>query len=216
MTSYRNGVDMPVSETPKQLSLDLWGSGGEPLPSPTKFSESNWFYAVLLEDFVANRVGKLANLCRSQHGLSGPIRPARNRHISLFGLGGGQDFPAEIVEAAKHAGGLVEAAPFDVTVESLLSYNNKSPLPLVLEFADGTVALRSLRHSIAAAWERLGLALGRLPSFTPHVTLLYDRKSIPRTALDEPICWTVRDFVLVQSHVGQSRYTIHGRWPLNA
>jgi 2'-5' RNA ligase len=46
------------------------------------------------------------------------------------------------------------------------------------------------------------------------MTLLYDWKSIPEQTV-APIQWTAREFVLIQSHVGQNRpYTVLSRWPL--
>ena len=55
----------------------------------------------------------------------------------------------------------------------------------------------------------LGLPVAR--SFTPHLTLGYDEKIIPEHPI-QPVSWTVRDFVLIQSSVGRSHYTTIGRW----
>lgn len=48
----------------------------------------------------------------------------------------------------------------------------------------------------------------------PHLTLRWDAKVIPEYQLDAPISWTAREFALVKSYRGQSRYDIAGRWPL--
>jgi 2'-5' RNA ligase len=45
------------------------------------------------------------------------------------------------------------------------------------------------------------------------VTLLYDERGIAEHAI-EPVSWTVREFVLVHSLRGQSKYIPLGRWPL--
>ena len=46
------------------------------------------------------------------------------------------------------------------------------------------------------------------------VTLLYDRRALDETFLDEPICWTVREFALVYSVYGEGRHMHLGRLPL--
>ena len=48
---------------------------------------------------------------------------------------------------------------------------------------------------------------------TPHVTLLYDDVLVEERAV-EPIRWTVREFVLVHSLLGQTRHVPLARWPL--
>lgn len=48
---------------------------------------------------------------------------------------------------------------------------------------------------------------------TPHVTLLYDDRHVAEHAVDT-IRWTVQEFVLVHSLVGQTLYIPLGRWPL--
>jgi 2'-5' RNA ligase len=50
--------------------------------------------------------------------------------------------------------------------------------------------------------------------FTPHVTLLRDRISVPEQEI-EPICWTAREFVLVHSLLGQTQHIPLGRWSLS-
>ncbi|WHO73262.1 2'-5' RNA ligase family protein [Rhizobium sp. BT03] len=51
-------------------------------------------------------------------------------------------------------------------------------------------------------------------NFTPHMTLLYDRKAVPPTSLDQPVSWTAREFLLIHSLLGKSEHHIIDRWPL--
>jgi RNA 2',3'-cyclic 3'-phosphodiesterase len=51
--------------------------------------------------------------------------------------------------------------------------------------------------------------------FTPHVTLLYGDGRIGEQSID-PIGWTVREFALVLSLIGKTKYIPLGRWPLGA
>jgi 2'-5' RNA ligase len=62
-----------------------------------------------------------------------------------------------------------------------------------LRCGPGLAGLTTLRQALASR-----------SAFTPHVTLLYDRQSVPEACIDEPITWTVRDFVLVQTCRGRA------------
>jgi len=73
---------------------------------------------------------------------------------------------------------------------------------------------QALYKAQVTAAQRLGRRVNRL-TFTPHMTLLYDTKRIVEQSV-EPIEWTVHEFVLIHSHVGQHRYDILGRWRLAA
>jgi 2'-5' RNA ligase len=53
----------------------------------------------------------------------------------------------------------------------------------------------------------------RARSFTPHMTLLYDARSVEARAI-EPVAWTVREFVLVHSRWGRTQHILLGHWPL--
>jgi 2'-5' RNA ligase len=50
-------------------------------------------------------------------------------------------------------------------------------------------------------------------NFTPHLTLSYDNYRIKERFV-EPISWTVREFELVLSLVGETKYEVRGRWQL--
>jgi RNA 2',3'-cyclic 3'-phosphodiesterase len=46
------------------------------------------------------------------------------------------------------------------------------------------------------------------------VSLLRDKAEVPKTFV-EPISWTAREFVLLDSVLGEGRHEILGRWTLN-
>lgn len=75
-------------------------------------------------------------------------------------------------------------------------------------------AFMAFQGAVRQALARHGLDL---PPFMiqPHVTIDYRSADRNRIMLDEPVCWTVDDFVLVESVHGESRHIEHGRWPLN-
>ncbi len=57
------------------------------------------------------------------------------------------------------------------------------------------------------------MAPRRESAIWPHVSLLWDRAAVPREAV-EPIGWTAREFVLLDSPYGEARHEVLGRWPL--
>ena len=77
----------------------------------------------------------------------------------------------------------------------------------------GTAKLAVFRQSLGLAMDQAGLPLKC--SFTPHMTVLYDRHPIAEHDI-EPITWTAKEFVLVNSHVGKSVHEVLGRWSLRA
>ena len=63
--------------------------------------------------------------------------------------------------------------------------------------------------------KKAGIGQSVTPGFTPHLTLLYGDRIVTERSI-EPIRWTVRDFVLVQSlrGRGESKHIHLARWPL--
>ncbi len=95
-----------------------------------------------------------------------------------------------------------------------MSFNIRdSKLPYVLTGGAGLDRLREFRKELG--WtlaDQLGLKI--ITSFTPHLTVLYDAKSIPKHPI-APVKWTATEFVLIRSFVRESRYEIQGRWELS-
>jgi len=50
-------------------------------------------------------------------------------------------------------------------------------------------------------------------NFNPHVTLFYGPKAIPTQPI-ERILFSVREFSLIYSELGLTRYDVIGSWPL--
>lgn len=118
------------------------------------------------------------------------------------------------VEAARRAADRVRAGRFGIAFDRLCSFQGRGRHPLVLRGAD-TPAVAHLREALRGELVRAGLWHGQA-GFEPHVTLMWSAWRVPETGLERSIGWTVRDFVLVRSLVGQARQIELGRWPLNA
>ena len=94
------------------------------------------------------------------------------------------------------------------------SFRGTDRHPLVLRCSHGIVELMTLQKALGAAMRSIGLGPGNRSGFTPHVTLLYDRQSVPESSIGVPITWVVGEFVLVHSLYGLSEHVHCARWPL--
>jgi 2'-5' RNA ligase len=92
--------------------------------------------------------------------------------------------------------------------------NNGQNRPLVLRGSVGHAELRRLHRLLGEAMRRAGLWRTVRNSFTPHVTLLYDSRSVAETPVPL-VRWTVREFVLIHSPQGHSRHNHLSRWELD-
>jgi 2'-5' RNA ligase len=128
-------------------------------------------------------------------------------------LGAYSGLPENVVSAALHAGSMVEAALFEIRLDRVMSFRSRDKWPLVLRCDGGIAAVVAFQKAVVAALRVVHLWQGVRFSFTPHVTLLYDVEPVPETLLDEPITWTVRDFVLVHGLLRRGHVHL-ARWPL--
>lgn len=181
---------------------------------PDQRRNDRLFFAIILGSTVATPLALRAAGWQRELGLRGKLIPAEQLHISLFGLGDHDGLPMSLVEAACRAGGLVQAASFDVSFDRLAAFGGGA---LVLRGSDGIPPLQTFWHSFGATLADSPLKPFAANSFEPHITLLRDRGRVAKLgerAID-PIGWTVRSFVLIHSFLGQGRYQLHGRWQLS-
>ena len=173
--------------------------------------QDNIFFAIRPDPATAVSISRLAYRLRDKLKLRGrPLAPSR-LHISLHGLGQYVGLPAGVVRQAIDAANLIVQEPFEVEFDRILSFPEAHAL--VLHPAEGLDDLNSLYQSLGLALAKFGLRKLR-PTFTPHVTLLYDEQFAKGMHI-EPVRWIVRDFVLIHSYVGRTRHETLGRWQLN-
>jgi 2'-5' RNA ligase len=205
----RDGARQPSAE---QLELDF---AIPPIPNAAP-SRNALFFAVLPTAEAASRMTDVRRDLRAAHGLSGSAIAASRMHVSLLGFNLKAPSFDRLVAVAKQVGGALRAPAFEARFTRALSFKSKGRRPLVLGCRHGADAgLRDLRGGLEAASRRIGVR-GARPSLTPHVTIAYDAAGIPDTTLETPVCWTVREFVLVLSEQGRGRHTHLARWPLDA
>lgn len=204
--SRRASRDAGIGAT--QLSLP----GFAPVPTPTLEKTDRLFFAVLPDTDAAAHIGRLVQHLSGEHGLRGKLIGEGRLHVSLHGLGDHPGVPEALVAAASQAASTVVLPSFLVRFDRVLSFSGSQAL--VLTGGDGVPGLQDLRWALALAMQRFGFPRVTTSSFTPHITLLYDTRTISERAI-EPVGWMVREFVLVHSRIGQGLpYTLLGRWPL--
>lgn len=172
------------------------------------------FFGIMLDPDVqeivdACRTGMIKDHRLTRKSLIGLCR----FHISLYHLGDYPRLPSPILFAVMRAGAAVSMPPFEVTLHSARSFEGGRPgrKPLVL-IGEGE-GLTRLHTILGACLARNGL-LGNRGEFTPHLTLLYNSRTISEQPI-APIRFVVRDFVLIHSKRGLSEYEILQRWTLH-
>lgn len=192
--------------TTGQLSL----AGFDAAPRPT----DRLFFAIFPDANTAARIAQIAHHLRGEHGLKGrPLAPERF-HITLHHLGDYVGLPQGIVAAAGDAAATVMMPPFEVAFDRAESFFGRPRnRPFVLRAGDGIATLRVFQQALGAAMRTAGLGRWVEPQYTPHVTLMYDDRHVAEQAV-ETVGWSVHEFVLVHSLLGQSLHVPLARWPL--
>lgn len=176
------------------------------------------FLAVLPDEQAVQGIASLTQRLREEHDLRGrPLIPGR-LHISLLSLGDHASIPEPMLAAAEQLAAQVTLSAFPVTLDRALTFGGRSPLPgksypFVLRGSDGATGLVELQRMLMAGLPSLGIHV-RAPTFTPHLTLLYDQHVV--LECDVPaIDWVVQEFVLVHSRIGSGApYRVLRRWSL--
>lgn len=181
---------------------------------PTGPRKNGLFLGILLDGKAAMDVDQLAQGQRATHGLKGKLIGPERYHISLYDLGTYDELPADVLASAQEAGAAINLASFDVALNCMMSFNRQfHGRPLVLRGDEGLIGLRRLHKTLGLALMKVGLKRFVGSDFTPHVTLLYDRRSVLEQSIG-PIILKVRAFALIHSDRGNSKYYLKGSWPL--
>lgn len=175
------------------------------------------FFALRPDPQTAARIGALAQQVREASALRGRPLAQERLHVTLVFLG---QFPsaAEPAGIAAAAAESVSAASFELCFERLKSFGSppgrkRRNLPLVL-LTEDAAPLRALRGQLTQAIASTGAFPAAVEGTTPHITLLYDREPVPEQPVP-PLCWTAREFLLVQSLVGKSEHRVLARYALH-
>jgi RNA 2',3'-cyclic 3'-phosphodiesterase len=169
------------------------------------------FFAVGPDPDTASRIYRSAGILKRARQFEGEITRPDRLHVTLFFLGDRRDLSEHVIRMACEAVADVRMLPFEVSFDRTASFRGQPGRhPFVLLGDNGLRQLMSLRQMLGAAMTKKGLRWLVNAEFTPHVTLLYDKRNVEEQPI-EPISWTVTEFVLTHSMRGH----IHlARWPL--
>lgn len=181
-------------------------------PTKKKKLPFNIYFSIFLPLEFAQAIAAQVAVFGPPHGLTGkPLLPHRI-HVTLHDLGNVDEVPPDLLKLALAAGDAVAATAFDVTYDHAMRFPSSGTYVLAGD-ASGTAELVAFRESLGAAMQVQGLKVRK--SYSPHMTVAYDRGTITKHAID-PVVWTAQEFILIKSHVGKGLYDVLGRWPLRA
>jgi len=179
-------------------------------PRPT----DSLFFALFPDAATAERIESFTQKLCADHHVAGKPLATQRLHVSLHHLGNFRGLPPEAVAIAEQAATVVAMPSFELAFDHVISFKSKNAdnKPLVLGIRDKPPALKALYETLGAALRQSEFGRNIKSGLTPHLTLLYGNHQITQDI--EPITWTVREFVLVHSLLGRTRYIVLGRWPL--
>lgn len=185
------------------------------LPGLETRRRDNIFFAVCPDEAAANQIHGIATSISAEFGLRGRLLDRLCLHITLQGVGEFDGLPRSRIAQAVEAAHSIAMPAFDIGFDRVFSFvGSGRNHPLVLRGSDGHADLRRLHRLLGDAMRRAGLWRTVRSSFTPHVTMLYDSRTIDEMPVPL-VRWTVRKFVLVHSPQGHSRHNHLGRWELD-
>jgi 2'-5' RNA ligase len=165
------------------------------------------------DEEAAVRIARIADELAAYLGFTGRLVRPELLHFTIHPIGLYAEVPRTIVDAVDACANTVRMRPFVVSLNVVKNFRRRSGIPLmVLCGDDGVFGLRTLRDTFTAALTKT-MGSSRRPSFEPHITLSYRAIRIPDTPI-EPINFTIREFTLVNSLVGQGRHVTLSRWRL--
>jgi 2'-5' RNA ligase len=208
----RHDVRMTIGRRQSAGSMQQQSLFGTGMDAPVQIHRL--FFAVFPDEAARHAIVQVAEDLRSKRMVRGRwIDPSRY-HVTLHFLGDNAELRQDLVDRAKAAAMKVVLSACVLSLDRLASFHGRKP-PGVLRCADGTTPVHALWQALRRELMHAGLGAVLEPDFTPHVTLFYSDGAMLEPAAIEPIAWTVREFVLVHSVVGQKDYRILARWMLS-
>ena len=189
--------------------------GLDAIPAPLPVERHRLFFAIVPDLNTALHIERLAQRLRVEHGLKGKPLPTAHFHVTVHFIGIHDTFFERVASWAQAAASTISMPAFDVAFDHAASFHRTArDRPVVLLGSDGVAALKEFHGVLGATLAKAGLNL-KLSSFTPHLTLLYDKLEVTERTI-EPVRWTAREFVLIDSRVGRAQHVQLARWPLTA
>lgn len=168
-------------------------------------AEHRFFFALLPPIRLARQLANAADWL----GKAGRPVAADRLHITLLIPPDQFARAPELIDRLRAVGENVATAPVDI----MLDYVSGGSRSVALRPQHRIASLAALRQEIARLCASHGIAERPDYTFHPHVTLGY-RDGRPFGERVPPVAWTAPEFVLIHSHLGRTKHSLLGRWPL--
>jgi RNA 2',3'-cyclic 3'-phosphodiesterase len=202
-----------VAQSQTEFTFERAADAGPPDGGRQDRKPCNVYFALRPDERAAEQTRRTAGDLRRRFGLREKPRPKRLLHVSLCHLGEWDEIPPSMLFDGLAAAAAVRMRPFKLTFRRAVSFRQGKPA-LVLRADEGRQEVLALHAQLALSLLNRGVSVRVQPKLEPHVTLLYDYRSVPETILAEPIVWTAKSFVLINSLVGEGRHVDIEEWPL--
>jgi 2'-5' RNA ligase len=173
------------------------------------------FFAIMPPRELWPVIGGLCERLRCAHKLGGAPIGLERLHITLAPVFHEHLGLKERARRAIAIGSAMAGTAFPARLDLTASFAHRlEHKPFVLSGQDGLVELIAFQSELR---RRMALAGFRVRAdYQPHMTLMWADRQIEEEYPIAPISWQVRDFALIASHQGLSRYEIIRRWPLRS
>ena len=177
----------------------------------------NLVLAIFPDNYAAQQISELGNSLRKMHGLRGKLRPVAHLHVSLPIPRRVMHPPETVIERIGRACKAVAPiiSPFEIKLDRVMSFRGQTGNRAVVLLNNNheSDGIMSLHRLLCAEFSKLGSTASSTPKFEPHLTILYDQQELTPKPI-APVCWRVREIVLVLSEVGATQYHRLGCWAL--
>lgn len=144
---------------------------------------------------------------------SHPPHPVEMLHISLLLVGEFEEVPDAIIAGALAAADEIRARPIPITLDSIGLFGGAKHLALYPGKNNGQAG--QFADMLAGALKRRNLPYSCKRDSTPHVTLVYGCGRIEPKPITRNYAWIAGEFMLICSHIGETRHEEIGRWSLD-
>jgi 2'-5' RNA ligase len=136
-------------------------------------------------------------------------------HLSIHAVAEADNLDPILITRAQKAPISLRTAPFTLSFDRLAMLGgDNGKYALVVQTAKANRMLSELAAELHSSCRAMGITASRSKKPTPHVTLAYGPGFPEVRLLDKPIHWIIDEVALIDSHRGQGRHVLLGRWPL--
>jgi 2'-5' RNA ligase len=182
--------------------------------APPPDRPTNTFIALRPPWQIAEQFYSRATQLCSDARIAGSQRPSAILHMTILPICrySGR-LPRAALEAIDDAISMVRFPAIEIALDEARSFETrKDRVPFVLE-GDELADVCALRLATLGALRVKGFHIPAPTTYSPHMTIAYAHRRSPRMKV-EPFSWKVREFQLIESWVGQTKYVELGRWTL--